>query len=367
MNRYIKYINLIKKINLFSNNKLSVKKQTFFIKNLSFLIKSGSSLVESMDLIKRQTKFKSEKIIFEKIIFDLKDGRSLATSFKRCDGIFSNFIINIIRAGELSGNLSNDLDHLADELKKKNLLHNKIMGALLYPFVITIATLGITGFLIIYIFPKILPIFQSLGARLPVSTKIIIILSNILRLYGIYIFLIIIVLIIVINLIIKNNNKIKLIYDQILLRLPLIGNLIKNYNISNIFRTIGLLLNSNMPLSQTLLITSETINNLYYKKSFQEISLGVNTGKNISSLMHLYPLLFPEILCHMIEIGEKSGNLPETFIYLSEFYENGFDDQTKNLSNSIEPALMIIMGIIIGFVAISFITPIYEITNSLKK
>jgi type II secretory pathway component PulF len=158
-----------------------------------------------------------------------------------------------------------------------------------------------------------------------------------------------------------------LTYDKLLLRCPLVGNIIKKYNISNIFRTIGILLNSNIPLDQTLIIVSETIDNLYYKQSFKDISIGVNKGKNISNIICLYPSLFPDTLCHMIAVGEKSGDLPETFIYLSEYYENEFDDLTKNLSNSIEPILMIVMGIAIGFVAISFITPIYEITNNLKK
>lgn len=367
MNKYKKYFNLIKLINLFSSNKLSIKEQTFFMKNLSFLIKSGISVVESINLIRLQTKIGKEKIIYSSIISNLKNGRSLSRSLEACSGGFDNFTLNIVRASELSGNLVDGLSHLANELKKKILFRRKIISALLYPLVITIATLGVTGFLIIYIFPKILPIFQSLGAQLPLSTKIIIALSNFVRLCGIYLLFGIIIIIIIIKFSIKHNYKMKLIYDNILLHLPIVNKIIKNYNISNIFRTVGLLLNSNIPLNQTLVITSETTDNSCYQKSFYDISLSINKGKNISDLMYSYPDLYPDILCHMVATGEKSGDLPETFIYLSEFYENEFDDQTKNLSNSIEPLLMIIMGIIIGFIAISFITPIYEITNALKK
>ncbi len=357
----------MKLINFLSKNKLSIKEQTFFIKNLSFLIKSGVSVVESINLIKNQTKSKKEKMIFSNITTNLKNGKSLSKSLECCNGGFNNFTLNIIKAGELSGNLVNDMSHLANELKKEILFRRKIISALLYPIVITIATLGVSGFLIIYIFPKILPIFQSLGSQLPLSTKIIISVSNLIRSCGIFIVLGITILISTIKFLIKNNSRVKLIYDNTLLHLPIINKVIKNYNISNIFRTIGLLLNSNIPLNQTLIITSETINNSCYRKSFHNISLGINRGKNISELMYLYPNLFPDILCHMVATGEKSSELSETFIYLSEFYENEFDDQTKNLSNSIEPLLMIIMGIIIGFIAISFITPIYEITNALKK
>lgn len=367
MIKYKKYFNSIKLINLFSVNKLSIREQTFFIKNLSFLNKSGVSVVESINLIKIQTKSKKEKAFYHAVILNLKNGRSLSKSLELCNGGFSNFSLNIIRAGELSGNLVDNLSHLANELKKKILFRRKIISALLYPFVITIATLGVTGFLIIYIFPKILPIFQSLKAQLPLSTKIIIILSNFIRLYGIYLMFGMIFFVLTAKYLIKRNQKIKFIYDNTLLHLPIVSKIIKNYNISNIFRTMGLLLNSNIPLNQTLVITSETIDNSFYQKSFYNISFEINKGKNISDLMYSFPNLYPDILCHMISTGEKSGNLPETFIYLSEFYENEFDEQTKNLSNSIEPLLMIIMGIIIGFIAISFITPIYEITNALKK
>lgn len=106
---------------------------------------------------------------------------------------------------------------------------------------------------------------------------------------------------------------------------------------------------------------------MQYKKSFDYISRGVMKGKNVSELIQYFPAIFPDMLSHMIAIGEKSGNLSNTLIYLSEFYENEFDDLTKNLSSSIEPILMIVMGVLVGFVAISVITPIYEITNNLKR
>ena len=120
-------------------------------------------------------------------------------------------------------------------------------------------------------------------------------------------------------------------------------------------------------MTEALLITADTIENLQYKEAFNDISRGVIKGKNVSERMRLYPKLFPEMLGHMIAVGEKTGNLSNTLIYLSEFYENEFDEQTKNLSSTIEPVLMIIMGIMVGFVAISVIAPIYEITNSLKR
>jgi type II secretory pathway component PulF len=132
-------------------------------------------------------------------------------------------------------------------------------------------------------------------------------------------------------------------------------------------RTLGLLLRSGVSLNETLLITSDTTENMQYKKAFLEISKGIMKGKNLSELIKKFPSIFPPMLTHMISIGEKSGNLSNTLIYLSDYYEVEFDDQTKNLSSTIEPVLMIVMGIMVGFIAISVITPIYEITNSIHK
>jgi len=378
MNKYKKYLNKIKdkmknmwkeirNTRLFSPGKLSIKKQTFFAKRLSFLIKSGEAMVESITLIKEQTKSKSEIAVYEQIIFDIKNGKSLANSLERCCGIFGNFAVNIIRAGESSGTLTQNLNYLAEELKKKELLRKKIISALLYPIIITVATFGITGFLVIYIFPKILPIFQSLKAQLPLSTRIIIYISNFIRNDWFYILIVIIMIRIGLYFLKRYSYRVRFILDGFILRFPLVGNIAKNYNFTNICRTLGLLLKSGIPVTQALAITSETTENLQYKKVFYEISCGVIKGKTISEFLRLYPSIFTEMIVHTISIGEKSGNLSETLIYLSEYYENEFDDMTKNLSSSIEPILMIVMGVTVGFVAISVITPIYEITNSLHK
>ncbi|MBI5139719.1 type II secretion system F family protein [Candidatus Nomurabacteria bacterium] len=345
----------------------SIKKQTFFAKRLAFLIKAGVPMLESISLMQKQTKSKLEIKIFDQIIFDISNGQSLAISLGRFPRVFGNFTINIIKAGETSGTLTQNLNYLADELKKKEILRRKIIGSLLYPLIVTIATFGITLFLIVYIFPKITPIFQSLKAELPISTRTIMYLTNILRsdweyiLGGTFIFFVFFFVAI------KYFPKVRFIYDGLILRLPLMGAIIKSYNLANITRTLGLLLKSGLSLTESLLVTADTTENTQYKKVLINTSKNIAKGKSVSILMESYPALFPTILPSMLEIGERSGNLSNTLIYLSEYYEHDFDDITKNLSSTIEPVLMILMGIMVGFVAISVITPIYEITNNLKR
>ncbi len=358
---------VISNLKFFSVSRFSIKKQTFFAKRLSFLIKAGLPILESLHVIQKQSKSNSEIQIFNKIIDDISNGQSLANSLTKFEGVFGGFAINIIKAGESSGNLTMNLNYLADELRKKEILKNKILSAMLYPIIITIATFLITGLLIIYIFPKILPIFSSLHTELPLSTRIVIFVSDIFRHYGIHILIGGLLVFMISGLLIKYVKKVQFFYHGFLIKVPFIGGVVKNYNLSNLTRTLGLLLKSDISIGESILIAGDTTENAQYKKALIEISSDVSKGKNLSSCMITYPALFPDMICHLVAVGEKSGSLSNTLIYLSEFYENEFDDLTKNLSSAIEPVLMILMGILVGFIAISVITPIYEITNSLKR
>ncbi len=351
----------------FSYTRFSIKEQTFFAKRLAFLIKAGAPLLESLRLLGKQSKIKSEIKVFDKIISDVANGQSLAVSLKHFRGVFGDFAINMIKAGESNGMLSQNLNYLAEELQKKEILRRKVLSALLYPIIITIATFGVTGILTIYIFPKILPIFQSFNAQLPLSTRIIIFITDIIRNYWIYIFASIIVFGTGFSMVRKRVPKVRFFFDGLALRIPIAGKIAKNYNLANTCRTLGLLLKSGLSVNEALLITADTIENMHYRKAFNEIAHGVIKGKTISHFMQKSTTLFPEMMGYMVAVGEKSGNLSDTLIYLSEFYENEFNDLTKNLSSAIEPVLMIFMGLIVGFVAISVITPIYEITNNLKR
>lgn len=362
--------NLFKKLHIPKSlrpRKLSHKKQTFFAQKLSFLLGSGMPVIDSISIINKQSKSRNDTMIFDQIISDLSNGKTLAASLSRFDGTFNDFSINIIKSGEYSGTLKNSLNYLAKELKNKEALKHKMMSALLYPLIITISTFGIALFLVVYIFPKILPIFKSLNTGLPTSTKIIIFLSEVIRDNGVYILIGLIIFALLLSLMLKKYMKLKIGKEKLLLKVPLLGKIIQYYNLANICRTMGLLLESGVSLGEAAIIASDTSSNILYKQSLKEISHQIYKGKNISENISLQTYIFGDMLGQMIAIGEKSGNLPETFIYLSEFYENEFDDLTKNLSTSIEPFLMILMGLVVGFVAVSIITPIYEITNTLKK
>lgn len=350
----------------FSWGKLSIKDQAFFAKRLSFLIKAGVPLLEALHMIREQTNNKRYAKVLDVVIEDVANGQSLSGSLNKFKNVFGDFAINIIAVGESTGILSENLNYLADELKKKQVLRKKVVGALVYPIFITIATLGITGLMTVYIFPKIMPIFASLNVTLPLSTRILVFTSNFLRHWGLVLILVIGIMIFGIMLAIKNNKKLHLFFDQCVLKIPFVGPMVQSYNLANISRTLGLLLKGGMTVSDALPITARSTANFVYRREFERLAVVVDRGEQLSSYLKNFRKLFPDILSQIISVGERSGNLPETLSYLSDMYEGEVEDATKNLSSLIEPVLMICMGLIVGFVAVSVITPIYGITQHLS-
>ncbi|TSC70184.1 MAG: type IV pilus assembly protein PilC [Parcubacteria group bacterium Gr01-1014_46] len=346
--------------------RMSVKEQSFFVKRLSFLIKAGVPLLDSLVMIKEQTRKKGYASMLETVISDVSSGQYLSTSLAKFRNIFGDFSINIIGFGESSGILSENLEYLSDELRKKDALKKKVIGAFIYPFVVTLATFGMTGFLMIYLFPKIIPVFSSINMDLPLSTKIVIYVSNFLTNYGLIFIGSVITLIVISIMIVNKNRTIRFYFHMYTIKIPVISNVIKSYNLANSTRALGLLLKSGVPLSEALPITSKVLGNLVYKREFERLAENINRGEGMSLYLLKTKNLFPDVLTQIVSVGERSGNLSNSLMYLSEHFESEVDDFTKNISSLIEPVLMIFMGILVGFIAISIITPVYGITNHLQ-
>ena len=354
-------------MNKYITSRYSIKEQAYFAKRLSFLIHAGLPIVDSLRIVHRQTKSSARAKVLDRVIADVSSGKFLSTSLERLKGGFGEFAINIIKIGETTGTLDQNLNYLADELKKRSILRQKILTAFIYPIFIAVSTLGLTGLLTIFIFPKIRPVFDSLHVDLPLSTKFLIFLSNFLRNYGLWFMLAMVCMIIFFTIIIKKIEKIRVYTNWIIIRLPIAGNIIINYNLANFCRTLGLLLKGGVRIMDAIKITSDTTSNIIYKNEITRLINGVRKGDKISKHLEKNPTLFPDILTQTVAVGEVTGKLPDTLMYTSELYENELDELTKNLSSTIEPLLMIFMGLVVGFVAISVITPIYEITNNLKR
>ncbi|MDD5050455.1 MAG: type II secretion system F family protein [Candidatus Pacebacteria bacterium] len=345
----------------------SMKDKIHFSKRLSFLIHGGVPIVESLLIIQKQNRSKGRAIFFETIIADVSSGQYLSTSLERFKNLFGAFAVNMIRVGETSGILDQNLEYLSHELEKKHALKQRIVGALIYPIFVTIATLGLTLLLTAFIFPKILPIFTSLHIAIPLTTRILISVSSFLHLYGWSFLLFIFLLSATVIFLVKRFERIRFWLDVFLLKIPFVKKIVQSYNMANMSRTLGLLLKGGVTVSEAILLTGESTNNLVFQKELSNLTESVMKGERISTYFNKNEKLFPDTLSHMVAVGETTGNLSNTFLYIADMFEREVDDITRNLASSVEPVLMIIMGLLVGLVAVSVITPIYEITAHLRR
>jgi type IV pilus assembly protein PilC len=344
---------------------ITVTEKIIFVKHLAVMLKAGLTVSESLEIVLSQSKGKFKKIL-EALLFSVESGNSLASSLAKFPKVFSNILINTTLAGEASGTLENNLDNVSEQLKKNNELVTKVKSAMVYPVIVLIGTV-ILGIAMSYlVLPKITPMFEGLKIKLPFYTRALIWFSHFMQQYGI-IFIIVLAAVVGVFVWVTRQPFSKPVTHFILLNTPIIKNISRNANLANFCRTLGTLLKSGLNIDVALNITKDTAGNYYYAKTLKKISDRISQGAKLSDNLNQYDKLFPRLLTSMIRVGEKSGKLEETLFYLSEFYEAEVDIATKTLSTSIEPILLIGIGLAVGGLAISIISPIYQITGNVAK
>lgn len=340
---------------------MSQRDQAIFSKRLSLLLKAELPLLESLEILKDQGS-KGEKIILENLISDVSLGKSFNKCLEKHQNIFGSFAINIVKIGESTGSLPENLQYLYEEIEKKRELKSKIISALIYPLIIVMAAFGMAGFLTLYLFPKLTPVFKSLKVNLPFTTKILIWASDFLIKYWLWL-LCLSVLASIVLIFYWKKPRFQLTRERIIFSLPIISEVFKYYYLANLCRTIGLLLKGSLRIIESIEIAAETTVSPIYKMEIAKLALSTTKGLSLSKHLEKNPKLFPSVLTGMISISERTGNMPETFIHLSNMYDQELGEKTKRLSSLIEPVVMLVMGFVVGFIAISIITPIYEITQ----
>jgi type II secretory pathway component PulF len=318
-------------------------------------------------MMQSQTTHSGAKVIVSDFVEGVQQGQFLYTRMEKYKKYFGEFAVNIIRVGEVSGSLNDNLTYLAHELKKKRDLRRKLISALVYPAFIVVATFGIAIMLVVYVFPKILPILQGFKGKLPVTTRTLIFTSHLLATKGWLIVLVLAVLLAVWIFFIRHIVSVRMFINRTSLRLPLLGKLFQSYYMANLCRTFGVLLKSEVPIVETASITANTATNLAYKRSLHKLTEHLTSGGKLSHFFGNEEGLYPVLIGQMTHVGESTGTLSDTLLYVADIYEQEVDELTKNLSTAIEPALMVLMGVLVGFIAMSIITPIYSITQSLSR
>lgn len=343
---------------------VSLSERVHFADRLALFLRSGVPILQALALLRDDARTRSSGYITSELARSVADGKTLAVSLSDFRPQFGEFTIAVIEIGEASGKLEESLSHIAESLKRREELRQRVIGALIYPAIIVVATLAIVLFLIAFVFPKIVPIFKGFGAALPFSTRILISITDIAERFWIPILILIVILSIGAVWLSKHPRLIPL-RDRISIGIPLIGALLRSYYLAIIARTLGMLLKSGIGILPSLDLTARAASNSVYRASLVRIRQEVLSGSRLTAAIVHESRLYPTLFSQMVSAGERTGNLSESLAVVAETYEREVDERSRMLGTLIEPALMIITGIIVGFIALAVITPVYQITQDI--
>lgn len=343
----------------------SLTQKVLFAKNLAIMLKSGMTLVEALHTVRDSVSGKFRSIL-SKVIKKVESGVPLSDSLSKYKKVFPEVFINVAQAGESSGTLPENLENIANQLKKDKDLITKIKGAMVYPVIILIATFFLGIAVSFFILPKIIPLFESLEVDLPFSTRMLVSFSNLVESHGIILFGSIILFLLGLFWLLR-KPFLRPATHWLIIKLPIIGRISRNANLARFSSTLGSLLKSGITIDEGLEITRRSVGNHYYKKELFRISKKIKAGSRLSNELTQNDFLFPAMTAKMVKVGEESGRFEESFAHLAEFYEGEVDTAIKNFTTMLEPLLLLFIGSIVGFLALSIISPIYDITGNIQK
>ncbi len=335
-----------------------------FARNLGSMINAGLSLAKGLNILVKQITNKRFKKVIESLETEIRKGRSLSEACSIYPDVFEKLFVSMVKAGEESGKLSESLKIIADQMDGTYKLKKKVKGAMIYPGVILSIMIIIGVLMMVFVVPGITATFKDLKIELPLLTRILIGTSDFLK-NNIILTLLWVAVIFIVFYMFLHSKVGKRIFDFVVLKLPVIGNLVKETNSARITRTVSSLLSSGVPYTEAVSITRDVVQNGYFKDMLTTAIDTVEKGGTMSSVFMENTKLCPIFVAEMTVVGEETGKLPDMLMEVANFYEESVDQKTKNMSTIIEPVLMVIIGLAVGFFALAMIKPIYSLTDSI--
>ncbi len=343
---------------------VSVAEKMIFSRNLSVMLLAGLPISRALNALGRQTKNKEFKRVLTAIAADIQKGESLSSAMERHPHVFSNLFIAMVKAGEKGGKLPDSLNLIGQQLGQDLALTRKVRGALMYPLIIVIAMVGIGILMLIFVVPTLISVFTELNIELPLSTRAIIFTSKLFIQNGILMALGFLVLAGIVFWAFRTTFGRRL-FDFIFLHFPFFSSLVKKINSSRATRTLSSLISSGVEVMEAFDVSKSVVQNHYYKEVLDKAKLEIQKGSPIAKVFTAAENLFPPLVGEMVAVGEETGQLSNMLLQLAAFYEEEVAETTKNLTTIIEPILMIFIGAIVGFFAVSMIQPMYSMLGGL--
>ena len=347
----------------FRSKKVKADEIVIFSRQLATMVDAGIPIMQAIDALQEQVTHPTFKRVLISIRDDIQHGNSLSAAFAKHPSVFDTLYVNMIKVGETGGVLSKILERISSYLEKTLRLKRKVQSALIYPIVVVCMAVIITVILLVKVVPTFAGIYASFNRELPAMTQLLIAISNILRHY--LLFLIGGVIVIAAGL--KQWHKTPqgaLIIDRSVLRLPIFGSLLRKVAISRFSRTLATLIQSGVPILESLEIVGKTIGNRLLEVVVEDVKTSVREGESLAAPLSKSGV-FPPMVTRMIGIGEKSGQMEKMLLKIAEFYDDQVDAAVDGLTSIIEPLIIGFLGIVIGFIVIALFLPIITITQIL--
>ena len=344
-------------------DKVNEKELMVFFRQLSVLIEARVPIVTSLNALKEQTENKYFKKVIEEMVADIQDGMAFSQAMQKHGDLFSNLAINMIKSGEVSGNLRKSVTYVADNIEKNYNLASKVRSALLYPVIVVIVFFIIAFLVITFVVPRLMLIIKDLGTDIPWYTKGLIYASDFMSNYWWIVLFMVLGAIGGVWYYIKTEDG-RREWDQIKIKLPIFGRVFRGVYMARFADNLSVLLQGGIPIIKALNVVSAVVGNSVYQAIFLQAADEVKTGGTMSDAFKKYSLI-PPVVSQMVKIGEESGQVDAVLNQIAKFYEQETDESTRNLSTLIEPILMVVIGVMVGILAFSVIMPIYNIAGQM--
>lgn len=344
--------------------KLKTADMVVFTRQFSTMISAGIPVVESLEILQEQTDNPGFKAVLDQVVNDLRSGKDLSQAFERHPKAFPQIYVNMLKAGEASGQLDVVLNRLAGYQEAASALKQEIRSALTYPVVSLVLILGITAFLLIFIIPKFKTMFESMNVELPEITKMLLTVSHVVKTNVLGVVGVIVGIGVVFYMYLKTERG-RTQFDWVLLHLPVFGKLFRKVAISRFTRTFGTLIQSGVPILGSLEIVADTSGNTIVKRAIMKASDSVRQGETLGDPLSRTKV-FPPMVTRMIAVGEKTGALEQLLEKIAEFYDQEVKSTVDNLTSLIEPLMISIMGFLVGGMVLAIFLPIFKMISSMN-
>lgn len=347
-----------------TSKRMSSKDLNFFLTQLSTYVKSGIPLLDSMEILSRQTKSKSTKMLYRKIVFDLNRGLTFSQCLERQGKKFPKMLINMLKTSEMTGDLTGVLDDMSAYYKRQDSNRKQIVNAMTYPTVLMIFAMAVLTFVITYLVPSFTEMYKTAGSNLPGITVVIMNISDFVINNWYYILAVVIAVISILVMLYKTSTKIKYLMQSLVMHIPVISSIIKYNQLVTFTSTFSTLIKHDVFITDSMAILSKITENEVYKKIINDSITNLSKGNGISIAFKGH-WAFPETAYEMLVTGERTGKLGEMLEHVSVYYQEEQTNIVTRLKSLIEPIMIILLAVIVGIILLAVVVPMFDIYNKI--